>query len=249
MDDLRIALVTPVLNNFKGYCDLIKSMYGTSVYPIILDNWNHNRGVAPSWNEGTRRAFDLGCTHVLITNDDTMLCKHGAYRLARRLDHSHVINEKVILTSARQQRGNAQYDHTIEGLEEMRVPIGYTGSTEGDSPDFSCFMINQRTINEVGWFDENFRPGYFEDNDFHHRIHLAGFTTTNMADVPHYHVGSQTQNNANSKAPVVTGKAFEANRHYYAQKWGGIPGAETFSTPFNRGQSIKDWSPEDRQGY
>lgn len=245
----KIGLVVPVLNNFKGFAQLMYSMIGTEVFPIVLNNWESNRGVAPSWNIGTKVAFELGCSHVLICNDDTMLCDRGALRLAERLNKSAFLGEKVIMTTGRQQKGNPQFDHTLAGLEKVRVPEGYTGEVEGDSPDFSCFMINQRTIDEVGWFDENFRPGYFEDNDYHYRIHLAGFITANMADVPHYHVGSQTQLNPANKAPVVTAKAFDLNRRYYVQKWGGTPGQETFTTPFNQKQSIKDWFPEDRQGY
>jgi hypothetical protein len=243
--EMKIGLVTPVLNNFRGYCELIRSLLGTTVFPVILDNWNFNRGVAVSWNEGTKQALEAGCSHVLITNDDTMLVFRGAYDMARRLDKC----DEVILVSARQQKGNERFDHTIDGLEHMKPPKDYVGSLEGDSPDFSCFMITQRTIDEVGWFDENFKPGCFEDNDYHHRIHLAGFIAANMANVPHWHRGSQTLKSSVAQVPVITNKAFEANRYYYGLKWGGQPGLETFSTPFNDGRSFRMWDIDDRKGY
>lgn len=246
---IKIGLVTPVLNNFKGYCQLIGSIRGKNVCPIIIPNWAHNRGVAASWNIGTRRAFELGCSVVLITNDDVVLSEDLPDVLAARLAKSAFDNDNVVLVSGRNVKGNPNFDHTMEGLAAMKPPADYVGETEGDSPDFSCFMINKRTIDEVGWFDENFRPAYFEDNDYHYRIHLGGFKTANMAFAPMYHVGSQTQHNSMNKAPVVTGPMFDANRQYYRSKWGGTPGEEKFKTPFNQNQSFKDWFPEDRKGY
>ena len=246
---LRIGLVTPVLNNFKGYCQLIGSLRGRLIHPIIVPNWAQNRGVAPAWNWGIKKAFELGCSHVLVTNDDIVISKELPDILAARLTKSMFEGDNVILASGRNVRGNPAFDGTMEGLEAMRPPADYAGEVEGDSPDFSCFMVTPRTIQEIGWFDQNFRPAYFEDNDYHYRIHLAGFKTANMAHAPIYHVGSQTQNNPANKGPVVTGQMFDANRQYYRAKWGGNPGEEKFKTPFNHHQSFKDWFPEDRQGY
>ena len=66
---MSIAFIVPVLNRF----DLFTGMMNTvdhEIYPIILDNWNVNRGVAPSWNEGMRRALDKNYTYAVISNDD-----------------------------------------------------------------------------------------------------------------------------------------------------------------------------------
>lgn len=223
----KIGLVIPVLNNFKGLTELLSSAMddlGDTVFPIIVDNWmpNGNRGVSISWNEGTRYAFEFGCTHVLISNDDVVYSKGLANILADRLDQ----HDKCILATGRNIRGQEGFDNTVEGLEKFRA------SDEGDGPDFSCFMITRRTIDLAGTFDENFTPAYFEDNDYHHRIHLAGYITANTAMAPMYHKGSQTQNHTPGK-PVITGKMFDLNRKYYERKWGGSPGQEIYRNPFN----------------
>jgi GT2 family glycosyltransferase len=109
----------------------------------------------------------------------------------------------------------------------------------GGGPDFACFMISWEAWKCVGRFDENFTPAYFEDNDYHRRINLAGMEGCSVNTAPYYHYGSQTQN-AVATAPVVHPDAFVQNRIYYTIKWGGEPGMESFDTPFN--DPTKTWA-------
>jgi hypothetical protein len=40
-------------------------------------------------------------------------------------------------------------------------------------------------------------------------------------------------------------RTYPANRAYYVAKWGGdLRGGETFTTPFDRGGSVRDWALE-----
>jgi len=243
-----IGLVTPVMINFPGYCALLKSMTGTVIAPAIQDNWSYNHGVSVAWNNGIRHCFnDMGCTHVLITNDDIVICRDGANRLADRLD----VHDDVIMTTGRQVKGQKGYDGTIGGLERMLPPSDYDAATgDTDNPDFSCFMIDRRAFDIIGMFDENFKPGYFEDNDYHYRLQVEGYRAANMASVPQYHIGSQTGSSKRLKEPAVTHQQFDANRTYYKNKWGGNPAEETFKTPFNDPERVTwDWKLSDRQGY
>jgi hypothetical protein len=38
------------------------------------------------------------------------------------------------------------------------------------SGGWSIFAINRACVDNVGFFDENFFPAYFEDNDYHYRL-------------------------------------------------------------------------------
>lgn len=94
--------------------------------------------------------------------------------------------------------------------------------------EFGAFAINSAAVDTVGWFDENFYPIYFEDNDYRRRCYLAGVPIVNLI--------SRTQH-LNS-ATIASGYAghnqrtFPVNAAYYAGKWGGLPGHETrTSTP------------------
>ena len=93
--------------------------------------------------------------------------------------------------------------------------------------DFGAFAINQAAVDTVGWFDENFHPIYFEDNDYRRRCALAG--------VPVKSLLSRTRHDNSST--IASGYArhnertFPRNLDYYVEKWGGPPNQETVTAP------------------
>lgn len=213
---MEIGLVVPVLSNFTGFAQLINSV-DVPIKPIVLDNWNGNRGVAASWNEGIRRGWDQEV--LFIVNDDVAFYPGTIEKIAE-----HICAERADLISA------------------VESDTGQTGLHFEGKPDFCCFAIRPiEFVNTFGWFDENYRLGYFEDNDMHYRIELAGRDALCM-DARVSHGGSVTQFSAkNEEGRVVSHEQFRANRDYYGRKWGGLPGEETYTTPFDGGGSIKDW--------
>jgi GT2 family glycosyltransferase len=95
-------------------------------------------------------------------------------------------------------------------------------------------MIRDSFVEAVGWVDEDFHPAYFEDNDLHRRVKLAGGDHAAIATTASvfYHFGSRTQNESGD-LPVVPGSMFDNNREYYINKWGGPTGGELWDHPFN----------------
>lgn len=210
---MKVAIGVPTMNNFRGLAELFASLWGESYTPFVVNNWSHNNGVSKAWNEVLRAttSYDL----VVICNDDIVFLP-GSFRAL--LDGYAFAPMGSIMTTG------------INGdsVEEFMK-----------APDYSCFAVNpSRYLNEVGWFDENFTPAYFEDNDSHYRIKLSGHEAYCYNKAKIMHKGSQTQN-ANPKSPVVTSQMFERNRSYYVEKWGGWPGKETLRNPYN--DSTKDW--------
>lgn len=92
--------------------------------------------------------------------------------------------------------------------------------------EFGAFGINAAAVDAVGWFDENFYPIYFEDNDYRRRCHLANVPVLNL--ISHTkHGNSATIASGYAPQNAVT---FPRNADYYAAKWGGPPGQETRTT-------------------
>lgn len=205
---LRIGLIVPVLHNFAGFAELIASV-DQPVHPIIIPNWHENVGVSKGWNVGIERAIEARCDLALICNDDVVLHSGTIYKL-------------------RTSVWDLGYD-LVSGCTRPQPD----NSTHQPTPDFSCFMIKpEEFTEEFGWFDENFSPAYFEDNDMAYRIQLEGGTAVMRPDAGHTHRGSVTQNWAGRQ--VVNSRMFESNRAYYSLKWGGWPGKETLMRPFGR---------------
>jgi GT2 family glycosyltransferase len=100
-----------------------------------------------------------------------------------------------------------------------------------------AFGVSQRAIAEVGWFDENFVPAYFEDNDWHYRARLAGFEVAWLGSPGHF--GSHVIRSSVLYASENR-RTFADNERYYVAKWGGGTAAEVFTTPFDKGGSPRD---------
>jgi hypothetical protein len=204
----KIALVVPVYKNFEGFAELMYSV-DEVVLPCVQPNWRENVGVSAGWNSGLRYAKAEGCTHALVCNDDIVL---EPLTIRKLIDGLNVGFDLISAINARDNKTD----------DRPRYP---------ETPDFSCFMVNPQTfVDKFGEFDEEFTPAYFEDNDMAYRIKIGGGLYACRTDAGMFHKGSVTQNWGGY--PVVTGQMFEKNKEYYKLKWGGMPGAERFLTPF-----------------
>jgi GT2 family glycosyltransferase len=105
---------------------------------------------------------------------------------------------------------------------------------------FLTFGVRASCIAKVGWFDENFVPAYYEDNDFVRRCELVGASITNLPQ-PTEHFGSATIRSS-AFYRTQNDRSFPANQRYYLAKWGGLPEQEVYTTPFDAGGSPRDWT-------
>lgn len=121
---------------------------------------------------------------------------------------------------------NADIEFGVGDLERLADAMDKPGPRVACLYEFGAFGINAETVDTVGWFDENFHPIYFEDNDYRRRCHLAGVPVVNLI--------SRTRHD--NSATIASGYArhndrtFPRNGDYYAAKWGGPPGQETRTT-------------------
>lgn len=212
----RVGLVVPVMVNFRGFAELIRSI-DTPVVPYIIDNWNENLGVAKAWNKGiAASAFD-GNEYSLVCNDDITFYPGAVDNL---IDH---MEEKgfLLLTGFGMKASEDHPDYDIS--------------------DFACFAVKNGDFTDTyGWFDENIFPAYYEDNDMTHRMDLTGNRPVSYTKCCFEHEGSQTIKIQND--PERQHYLFERNKAYYVRKWGGEPDYEVYPTPFNDpSKGLDDW--------
>jgi hypothetical protein len=89
---------------------------------------------------------------------------------------------------------------------------------------------NLEAFSAVGGWD-TVLPQYFTDNDYYRRIRLAGFETIETG-LPVTHETSSTIRSDGVRA-YMNSVTFPLYERYYAMKWGGPPGQERFTQPFN----------------
>lgn len=95
----------------------------------------------------------------------------------------------------------------------------------------NCSIFSRKCFESVGFVDTNFFPAYFSDNDYGRRMQLARLNMANSNKVVYFHFWSRTIYEENMRG--TNDKYFPLNKKYYIEKWGGIPGKEKFSEPFN----------------
>jgi len=109
----------------------------------------------------------------------------------------------------------------------------------GINGDWRAFGLTARAVELAGFFDESFAPIYCEDADYEYRCDLAGVERY-FIDGGATHEGSAA---IRSGFAAENARTYPANLDYYQRKWGGhLRGGERFTSPFDRGGSVRDWT-------
>jgi len=214
---MSLSLIVPVLKRFDLFAELMASV-DYPVLPIVIDNWRGNRGVSSAWNLGMKKSLQAGNQYAIICNDDVVFEPNVISELFNTIKDTG-----AVMVSANQWEPDDKY--------------GLTSWT-----DYCCFAVDiKQLIKNVGWFDENFYPAYFEDNDMRRRVELAGLKSYTRKDLKITHAVSATQW-ADPNNPVTSEEAFRKNNKYFIEKWGGEPYEENYIYPFNNPENdLKYW--------
>lgn len=207
VDSMDPALVERliVVDN-TGLKEIARSLTARPVAPTVLTP-DGNLGVAGSWNLGCRHAFDDGAVYATIVSTSIRFTPDGGAAVARVADFCVE---------------NTQWRWGFESLNGWHLIT------------FSRWLFD-----EVGWFDETFYPAYFEDSDLIWRLRSAGILepaghprwTRHIPWVPTLEYPSidtaHTIKNTNITVDLM------GLLDYYELKWGGPPGGELWTKPFN----------------
>lgn len=281
---MKLHIVMPVINCLELTKGAYQSILDSQAYDwkfILIDNvssdgteeWSKlqeeaatrpfqylynfpRKGVAESWNQGIKMALeDKECEYIAILNNDIIL--HP-----KTLNHLMAFMNKTgyLMVTA----DNIADKMSVETLLRMELPKEYTDydlwpidTWRAEGPDFSCFMISPKTVEVVGFFDENFKGAYCEDQDYHRRFKAARehaeqhndlkvnpkrIHTKRLSTAPYYHFASETvKRNVAIRHDVAV--AHGKNENYYLKKWGAShPDAMDGlgnKTPF--GDASKNW--------
>jgi len=93
-------------------------------------------------------------------------------------------------------------------------------------------LFKRSVFEKLGYADANFWPGgYFEDNDYCTRAHLAGVRGCGLPAAAYFHFWSRTIHQGGKGAEHHD--QFRANERFYREKWGGPFEQEKWTVPFN----------------
>ena len=185
---------------------------------VILNKGN--LGFAAASNQGLKQAVG---EYLVLLNNDTAVPRNWLSALIRHLSADPKIG---LIGPVTNEIGN-----------EAKVPAGYSSlhempawaaayMREHDNEVFEipmlamfCVAMRRRVFEQVGFLDERFGMGMFEDDDYTRRLRGAGYQICCSRDSFVHHVGSASFRKLDTSDYF---ELFERNRRLFEEKWGEV---------------------------
>lgn len=210
----EVHVCIPVLRRYDLFRRLLASLSDSTVQPTCIHILNNGR-----------RWADLAkAMEGLIAEEFCNVAHH-----VRPMGVAASWNWFIRMTPEERIIVNDDIAFAPESLEKMVTATGDIVFAHG----FSCFLIRDRCVRRIGYFDEDISPGYayYEDEDYAQRMRLAAKTpeaviATNVeAGVVH---GGDGEGSSTYRAGTVQEIAEHWQRHdlahrNFVRKWGAEP--------------------------
>lgn len=204
---------------------------------VIVNNW-HNNEVGALCNE----YFKQGAEVQWYRNN---LGCGAAMNIGLRKIESDGLDYVIILSPSALFTNSIQDFVDIIEEREKKEKNYYYLTVANMKTDLHAFAVTKRCVDEVGLYDENFYPVYYDDTDYGYRMSLIGAQKT-LCYPPR--ISQDLGGGVKSDEGIFNLYWVNVNHihDYYVRKWGGEHTQELFKTPFNDpNKSIKDWTLEE----
>jgi GT2 family glycosyltransferase len=207
---VRVSLGIPTINRADLLVEALET-YETSWekrHIYIVDNGNQEIPTRSPWVKIHRPGINLG-----VSASWNWILKQ-----AFSIGYTHValLNDDIIW-----KRGIREIEKFIQ---ENPAGLYVSGGT------WCCFIVAYETFQSVGGFDEGFFPAYFEDNDYCYRCRINSVPrVTDPFFSPEVYRNSMTIDKDGS-----LNQNFDTNKQKFVIKWGGQPGQEKYTVPYDR---------------
>ena len=152
--------------------------------PFTLIRNRRNLGVAPAWNQGVKAALRGGASWVGVLNNDLLLSAGCLSRLRQRASE-----QGWALASPATREGALGYD--LAAYADAYTRRCQRWDKAGRWFGW-CFLVQAPVFKSIGLFDEGYRFGIGEDEDFFRRARSAGFQCGVSGASFVHHFGSAT---------------------------------------------------------
>ena len=205
-----VALGIPTINRADLLQEALEvykeTWYGRHVY--VVDNGHQNITLTASNQKVMTMPHNVG-----VSGSWNLLCQT---LFAKGYTHVALLNDDIIW----RKTADEIEDYIDANPNDFYLGLG----------TWCLFVIPLTTWENVGKFDEQFFPAYFEDNDYCLRMRLEGLKR-DMSPFFNPEVFRNSQTIA--KDPSLNTN-FDRNRNLFIEKWGGSPGQETYKSPYNK---------------
>jgi GT2 family glycosyltransferase len=199
--------------------------------------------LSEAWNFAIQESLkDQDCEYIFCPNNDVLFHPDTIDNLV-----DSIIKTGYIMVTGNNVAPLLASDRSFENYKNI-------GTEEEDyrpitdwrehGPDFSCWMVKRDFTKQVGWFDENFMPAFYEDNDMHLRILRLDGVAKRISRSPYYHYGSMTAK--------INSISSSRSRNVFLEKWGAMPAecmdGKGHPLPYNGNKDYKYWRGNHKYG-
>ncbi len=165
---------------------------------ILLIENEENAGFGPACNQAV--AATIGTEYesydVFLLNNDTRLAENSLYFLKKALYEREDTGAVGSISNyaGNRQQVDIEFDSVEQYLSfgrEINVPME-TPCEERVRLSGFAMLVKRRVWDEIGGFDEDFAPGYFEDDALSMEIAKRGYRLYLVRNSFIYHAGSQS---------------------------------------------------------
>ena len=233
-----IILTYNNLNYTKECLDSIKKYTKEGTYEIIIVDNNSTDGTVEYLKSQPdlkviynkeNMGFPKGCNQgislasnsndILLLNNDTIVTNNWLDNLKKCLYSSPTIGAVGPVCNQNENRQGVAFKY--QNLEEMQKKAWENNKSDKNKWEEKvfligfCLLIKREVINKLNGLDEEFTPGYIEDNDLSLRIINLGYRLMLCHDTfIHHYLGSSFRKDLNKFYPVLN-----KNRDYFFKKW------------------------------
>ncbi|MUT68739.1 glycosyltransferase family 2 protein [Paenibacillus sp. NEAU-GSW1] len=184
---------------------------------IVFISHPANTGFPVACNWGLRLARG---EYLLLLNNDVLVTEHWLDNMLNHLMRDPkigIIGPLSNYVSGKQQieMAGSYMDMAAKVMAEARGQLEYANRVIG-----FCMLFRRELLQQVGWLDERFSPGHFEDDDYCYRARLAGYRVAIAKDTFVYHHGSASFKRGDQQAVI---SLLARNRQLFIDKWGVDP--------------------------
>lgn len=196
-----------------GYLGQIEKEY--KQIKIILNN--ENVGFAAGNNIGIKHSTG---DYIVLLNNDTIVTRGWLTNLIKHLEADKTLG--MIGPVTNQTANEAQINISYSQLKDMDTfAYKYTSTHMNLLYDninvliMFCVMISRQVFNKVGYLDENYGMGFFEDDDYSYRLKKEGYNIACAEDVFIHHKGSASFKSMGYEQIKLMAK----NKKIFEEKW------------------------------
>jgi len=241
----KVAIVIVSFINLDYLKLCLESIWAKTIYPnfevIVVDNGaqpqivryleatalaeprlklilnGENLGFARANNIGMQAASQ--CDYIILLNDDVVVTQGWLGKMVRHLEDPQVgLIGPVTNWAGNEAKIDVDYDD-LKAMEQFaeRHMLEHAGKTfEIPMLAMYCVGFRKPLLDQVGFLDEQFGIGMFEDDDFSWRVRQAGQRVVCAEDIFIHHFGRASF----SRMEQATYEClFEENRKKFESKW------------------------------